>query len=86
MKWFTGAVVYIMSWLLGSLMFPQIIGSLRKIKLGLKMPYIITFIIWVAIGFILTFVVYLCLRKYLTVYIVALAIPFVLTLCTKHIE
>jgi hypothetical protein len=79
-------ITYLISYLFGSFAFPQIVGSIRMITKGFRVPYIFTLILWLAICAGVTLLVYLHLSEYFTIYLVALIIPFALTIRTKNIE
>lgn len=86
MKLIVYIIVYFISYIFSSFAFPQIVGSIRMILNGNRMPYTFTLILWCIICISVSLLVYLYLTKYFIVYLVALIIPFILTIRTKNIE
>ncbi len=79
-------IAYVITYIFGAFTFPQIVGSIRMIKMGFTRPYVFTLILWSTIFVIVTLLVYLYLPNYLPVYLVALILPLIFTLRTDKIE
>ena len=86
MNWIIYIVVYVISYLFGSLAFPQIIGSFRMISNGIKTPYTFTLCLWSIIFIAVTILVHLYADEYFIVYLIGLMLPLLFTLKTKNIE
>ena len=86
MKWLGIIVFYMISYAFGALAFPQIIGSIREIKSGNKKPYTFTVVFWLAICVCVTALIYVYIKAFFATYLIALILPFFLTLRTQHIE
>jgi len=77
---------YLLSYAFGALALPQIIGSVREIKSGNKKPYAFTLFFWLAIFACVTMLIYTYMKQYFLTYLIALILPLLFTLRTKHIE
>ena len=86
MNWLIIIVVYIISYTFGAISFPQIIGSLRMIRNGIKSPYLFTLFLWTTIFITVTILVRYYLYEYFIMYLVALILPLIFTLKTKEIQ
>ena len=87
MKWVVLALVfYGFSYVFGAVAFPQIIGSIREIKNGNKRPYTFTLLLWLTIFACVTWLIYAYMKQYFLTYLIALALPLLFTIRTKHIE
>lgn len=86
MFWVIYSLVYILSYLFGSFAFPQIVGSIRMIRNGIKTPYTFTLILWSSICIIVTFLIYAFMREYFITYLIVLMVPLIITLRIKNIE
>lgn len=82
----TFIIVYVVTYIFGAFVFPQIIGSIRMIANGITSPFVFTLILWTLILAGVSIAVYFFLNAYFYSYLLALVIPFFLTLKTKNIE
>ena len=71
---------------MGSIAFPQIIGSIRYRNIRSVGATLFTISLWTIILIILTILVHLFLSDYLIAYYIGIVPPFLMTLGTKNIE
>lgn len=86
MTYIIGTIIFIISYIFGAFAFPQIIGSIRRIMIGIKNPFVFTLSLWTVLFLLFSIVMYVFMHKYFIVYLCGLIKPFVITALTKHIE
>lgn len=86
MNFFTHLIVYILSYFFGAFVFPQIIGSIRAIRNGFKVPYTFTLVLWSTIFVAASIIMWIFGKNLIFSYLAGLILPFVFTLRTKNIE